>query len=184
MIIGYLLSEVFRAKLRAALAKAGVDSAIDPAGWERPWTVHVQQIGRGEHAVRYLARYVYRVALSNHALERFADGRVTFRYLHAQSQETKHQTLPVDVFIGRFLQHVLASGFTKVRSYGLLSPTSRPELVRARALLTLHGAPSAPLTTPPTTVPPDFGCAQPGTWPIQSTISGVLGVSPRPAAVD
>ncbi len=47
-------------------------------------------------------------------------------------------TLPVNAFITRFLQHVLPRGFTKVRSYGLLSPGRRVQLERARDLLELH----------------------------------------------
>jgi hypothetical protein len=139
-----MLSTVFRAKMRDVVIRAGLDRDLDPTVWTRRWTVHVQQIGTGDHATRYLARYIYHVALSNHALERFDDGRVTFRFTPAHSHETTRQTLPVDVFIGRFLQHVLPSAFTKVRSYGLLSPTSRPDLERARQLLQLHAVPAAP----------------------------------------
>ena len=141
---GYMLSAIFRAKMRNAVAKAGLDRDIDPTVWTRNWTVHVQQIGRGEHATRYLSRYVYRVALSNHSLERFEHDRVTFRYTHGRTHETRRQTLPVDVFLARFLQHVLPRGFTKIRSYGLLSPSSRPDLERARHLLLLHAGQSAP----------------------------------------
>lgn len=78
------------------------------------------------------------VALTSHRLERFQHGRVTFRYTHARTRETRHLTLPVDSFIARFLQHVLPRGFTKIRSYGLLSPSRRNDLDRARHLLQLH----------------------------------------------
>jgi len=152
---GFMLSQIFRAKMRDALARAGLDSNIDPTVWTRRWTVHVQQIGTGDHAIRYLSRYVYRVALSNHALQCFKDGRVTFRYTHARSHETKRLTLPVDAFIRRFLQHVLPSAFTKIRSYGLLSPASRPELERARHLLQLHAAQASAATATTATTPPD-----------------------------
>ena len=157
---GYMLSVLFRAKMRAALERSGLDAGIDPTvwarAWARRWTVHVQQIGTGDHAVRYLARYVYRVALSNHALESFTGDRVTFRYTHACSHETKRLTLPVNVFLGRFLQHVLPRGFTKVRSYGLLSPRRRPDLDRARVLLQLHAAHTAqPADSAETTLPTD-----------------------------
>jgi hypothetical protein len=145
---GYMLSEIFQTKMRAALSRAGLASLIDPAVWTRPWTVHVQQIGTGEHPLRYLSRYVYRVALSNHALASFTNDRVTFRYTPAQSHETKRLTLPVDAFIGRFVQHILPTGFTKIRSYGLLSPSRRPDLERARHLLQLHAVDT---TTPTTT---------------------------------
>jgi hypothetical protein len=138
LVPGYMLSEIFRAKMHAAFARSGVDAGIDPNVWASRWTVHVQQIGSGDHATRYLSRYIYRVALSNHSLERFEHGRVTFRYTHARSHETRRLTLPVDVFIPRFLQHVLPRGFTKIRYYGLLSPTGREDLERARHLLQLH----------------------------------------------
>ncbi|MGQ0767157.1 MAG: IS91 family transposase [Gemmatimonadota bacterium] len=140
---GYALSAVFRAKMREALLRAGLDSEVDPGVWHRPWTVHIQQIGSGEHATRYLARYVYHVALTDHRLERFEHGRVTFRYTHARSHETRRITLPVEQFMARFLQHVLPRGFTKVRYYGLLSPTGRTDLERARHLLALHAAQQA-----------------------------------------
>ena len=69
---GYMRSAIFRAKMRAAFGRAEWQGAIDPAVWTRPWTVHVEQIGSGAHATRYLARYVYHVALTNHRLESFA----------------------------------------------------------------------------------------------------------------
>lgn len=141
---GYMLSRIFRAKLRAALTRAGLDQEIDPAVWRQRWTVHVQQIGSGAHALLYLSRYVYRVALTNHRIERFEQGRVTFRYTHARTRETRRVTLPVQAFLARFLQHVLPRGFAKIRSYGLLSPSRRSDLERARYLLELHALRSAP----------------------------------------
>jgi hypothetical protein len=138
LVPGYRLSAVFRAQMQAALVRAGLAGEGDPRVWQSRWVVHVQQIGTGEHAARYLARYVYRVALTNHRLARFAAGRVTFTYTHARTREIRRLTLPVDVFLARFLQHVLPRGFTKIRSYGLLSAARRPDLERARALLRCH----------------------------------------------
>jgi hypothetical protein len=59
---------------------------------------------------------VFRVALTNERLVRSADGRVTFRYVHAATHETRQQSLPVDRFLAQFLDHVLPRGFTKIRS--------------------------------------------------------------------
>ena len=150
---GVALSPIFRAKMRDALARAGLAGEVDPSVWQRPWTVHIQPIGSGAHATRYLARYVYHVALTNHRLERFAHDHVTFRYTHARTQETRRLTLPVDTFIGRFLQHVLPRGFTKIRYYGLLSPTGRPDLERARHLLRVHAVPPARRSTTAASMP-------------------------------
>ena len=140
LLPGYVLSKIFRAKMRDALLRAGLDldREIDPNVWKRRWTVHVQQIGNGEHATLYLSRYVYRVALSNHRIERFDRGQVTFGFTHSRTGEPRRATLPVDTFLARFLQHVLPRGFTKIRYYGLLSPSQRDDLERARHLLNLH----------------------------------------------
>lgn len=156
---GYVLSQRFRAKMRTALARAGLLEAIDPRVWHRRWTVHVHAIGSGDHATLYLSRYVYRVALTNQRIERVADGQVTFRYTHARTGETRRVTLPADVFLSRFLQHVLPRGFPKVRAYGLLSPSRRPDLTRARSLLEAHAAPRArpPAPTPPSPLPATAG---------------------------
>jgi hypothetical protein len=132
---GYALSQIFRARMRDALARAGLYRQLAATVWQRAWTVHIQPIGRGEHAALYLARYVYRVALTNQRLERFEHGCVTFGYTHARTYETRRMTLPVNVFIASFLQHVLPRGFTKIRSYGLLSPSHRADRERARDLL-------------------------------------------------
>jgi hypothetical protein len=141
LLPGYALSSIFRAKMRAGLTRAGLASAIDPRVWQHRWNVHVQAIGGGAQAIRYLARYVFRVALTNRRLTRFADGQVCFQYTHARTQETRSLTLPVDAFLRRFLQHVLPRGFTKIRWYGLLSPGRRGALERARELLATQPAP-------------------------------------------
>ena len=140
LVSGYALSPIFRSTMRDAVARAGLGGVVDPRVWKKSWTVNVQPIGRGEHAAHYLSRYVYHVALTNHRLDRFADGRVTFRYTHARTQQTRRITLPVHTFIARFLQHVLPRGFTKIRYYGLLSPTGHPALERARHLPALHNS--------------------------------------------
>ena len=159
LLPGYVLSSIFRAKMRDALTHAGVAAGIDARVWQRRWTVHVERIGTGEHATLYLARYVYRVALTDRRLDRFAEGRVTFQYTHARTQTTRSLTLPVDDFLTRFLHHVLPRGFTKVRWYGLLSAGRRADLERARGLLARHPRPADDAPSPTRRVaepsPPD-----------------------------
>ena len=142
LLPGYVLSAIFRAKMRDALARAGVGADVDARVWQRRWTVHVERIGTGAHATLYLSRYVYRVALTNRRLDRFAEGRVTFQYTHARTQTTRSLTLPVEDFLTRFLHHVLPRGFTKVRWYGLLSAGRRADLDRARGLLARRPRPA------------------------------------------
>jgi hypothetical protein len=100
-------------------------------------------VGSGQAALKYLTPYIFRVALSNNRIERLADEKVTFRYTEATTGRTKRCTLPVDTFIGRFLQHVLPKGFVKVRYYGLLRVSNRGLLDLVRAVL----APPATMET-------------------------------------
>jgi hypothetical protein len=150
LLPGYVLSRIFRAKMRDALTRAGIGSTIDPRVWQRRWTVHVEHIGNGRHATLYLSRYVYRVALTNERLERVSDGQVTFQYTHARTHTRRSLTLPVDGFLTRFLHHVLPRGFRKVRWYGLLSPSRRGDLERARHLLAPREGPSEGVPPPAT----------------------------------
>lgn len=141
LLPGYVLSRIFRAKMREALTRAGWKHEVDPCVWQRRWTVHLQQIGTGQQAALYLSRYVYRVALTNQRLACFADDRVTFRYTLGRTHEPRSATLPVNTFLARFLEHVLPRGFTKIRWSGLLSPGRRKDLERARHLLALSASP-------------------------------------------
>jgi hypothetical protein len=86
-------------------------------------------------ALKYLAPYIFRVALSNRRLHRFTDDQVTFSYKDSGSGDTRFRTLSVEEFIRRFLQHVLPKGFVKVRYYGFFSSGKRRLLTAIRRLL-------------------------------------------------
>jgi hypothetical protein len=104
--------------------------------------------GTGAKVLDYLARYVFRIAIVNSRLERFADGHVTFRYRDGRTGTTKRCTLDAVSFIGRFLQHVLPQGFAKVRHYGLFSPSRHDLLAQAREQLIAASASPPPARVP------------------------------------
>jgi hypothetical protein len=126
------LSIVFRARFRERLARAGLLGGVDPSVWRGDWVVHCQPAGDGRESLRYLAPCVFRVAIGDHRIVSCADGRVTFTYRKVGSKRRRQMTLEATEFLRRYLQHVLPSGFAKVRHYGFLSPASgvSPELVR------------------------------------------------------
>jgi len=119
------LAQLFRAKFRDLLKKAGLFDRVPSKIWHQDWVVDLLAVGSGEAALKYLAPYVFRVALSHRNLLDLTDGQVTFRYRHSKTNRTQTTTLPAERFIGRFLQHVLPRGFQKVRTYGLLHPRQR-----------------------------------------------------------
>lgn len=130
------LSTIFRAKIRDGLEKLGLLGSVDKTTWEKPWVVHSKPVGTAEAALKYLAPYVYRVALSNNRIEHAGDTSVSFRYRESDSGTLRRMTLTPMEFIRRFLQHVLPDGFHKVRYYGLLSPSNRKTLKLLQNILT------------------------------------------------
>jgi len=135
------LSKLFRAKFRAALQKAGLFDPVPAQVWRQEWVVHSEAVGDGQAALKYLAPYIFRVAISNKRIIKVAEGQVTFRYTPSGRKKSKVCTLPAEEFIRRFLQHVLPKGLVKVRYYGLFAPGQRQRLKQARALLEAHNPP-------------------------------------------
>jgi hypothetical protein len=108
--------------------------------------VHCTVWGDGEQAVLdYLARYVFRVAITNTRIVGLDHQAVTIRYKQRQSNRWRTSRIPGLEFMRRFLQHVLPKGLHKVRYFGLWHPARRADAARIRLLLRL--------TRPPTLQP-------------------------------
>jgi len=149
------LSVIFRAKMCAALKKAGLLPQVPPQVWKKKWVVHCQPAGSGRKVLNYLGRYVFRIAITNSRLEQIQNGQVTFRYRHSRSQKLHRVTLPAVEFIARFLQHVLPPGCTKVRYYGIWSNSCRRQLQQARALLSAPPLAASDPLAPDSQLAPD-----------------------------
>ena len=143
------MSVIFRAKLKDAFYQMGLCSAVDPAVWKLSFNVNCQAVGSAENSIRYLAPYVFKVAISDSRIVACEGGKVTIRYKKKDSRRWRKTTFDVMEFIRRFLQHVLPSGFMKVRYYGFLSHSSSVDLNRCKALIELsYGFFSEPVETP------------------------------------
>ena len=141
------LSRLFRAKFRAGLKKLNLWAQVPGRVWSQDWVVHCEGVGSGEAALKYLAPYVFRVALANNRILKLEAGQVTFRYRESDTRHWKTRTLPAEEFIRRFLQHVLPKGFQKVRYYGFFAPGQRQRLAQVRQLLGADNLPEP--ETPP-----------------------------------
>src|SRR5215472_9535867 len=144
-----VLGTVFRGKFYEALKRAFRDGKLNFHGdlkllanpkvfaaWLRPvfrkdWVVYAKRpFGGPEYVLRYLGRYTHRVAISNHRLVSFADGKVTFRWRDsAHHNEQKLLTLSLDEFLRRFLLHTLPQGFVRIRNFGFLANRKRTTLL-------------------------------------------------------
>ena len=89
---------------------------------------NIQAVGTGEQSIKYLSPYVFKVAISNHRIVKVENRRVYFRYRKQKNRRWRTMSLNVKEFIRRFLQHVLPTGFMKVRYYGFLNPNSSVSL--------------------------------------------------------
>lgn len=105
----------------------------------RQWGVHVEAPGDRPigHVLKYLARYLYTVAISNQRIIGVTETHVGFRARDSNSDGKQRDLwLEGPEFVRRFLLHVLPKRFRKVRHYGLyaagLSTRSRE---KARGLL-------------------------------------------------
>jgi len=132
-----VLSKRMRTRFERALRERdpALFHQIQPSVWRKAWVVHSEPVGRGEHALKYLSRYIYRTAMSSERHLQESNGHVSFRYKDSKTREEKTAILPVLIFIARFLQHVLPKRFRRVRTYGWQSPAAKKKFARIRALL-------------------------------------------------
>ena len=131
------MSKIFKAKFRDEMSKSNLDADIPEEVWDQDWVVNCQAVGPGAHSVKYLAPYVFKVAISNSRIIKVEDHKVFFKYKKPQSNRWRTMSLDVIEFMRRFLQHVLPTGFMKVRYYGFLSPGSSVSLEKISALIEL-----------------------------------------------
>jgi hypothetical protein len=99
--------------------------------FRKDWVVYSKPpFGGPEYVLQYLGRYTHRVAISNHRLVSFAEGKVTFRWRDsAHNNEQKLLMLSLDEFLRRFLLHVLPKGFVRIRNFGFLANRRRATLL-------------------------------------------------------
>jgi len=120
------LSKLMRGKFAARLRRSHKDlyRQVDPRTWSKDWVVHSLHYDQGEPVVlNYLARYVFRIAITNHRILSMDETHVTFRYKDRKGGRWRTARIEGPEFIRRYLQHVLPKGFHKVRYYGIWHPS-------------------------------------------------------------
>jgi len=104
----------------------------------KKWVVYAKApFGGPQHVLEYLGRYTHRVAISNRRLLALQDGQVSFEWKdYRDAGKSKVMTVSAEEFIRRFLQHVVPSGFQRIRYYGFLANCHRTaKLALCRQLL-------------------------------------------------
>ena len=114
---------VFKKVLPAILAKMlrkelpGIK--LPQAIWKKKWNVRMIPFeGSIDNLINYLARYIYRIAISDNRIIEVTDTHVIFLGDKTPIKLTGQE------FIRRYLQHVPPKGFHKVRYFGLMHPAN------------------------------------------------------------
>ena len=83
-----------------------------------------------EAVLEYLGRYTHRVAISKGRMVRMDERTVTFSYKDYKSNGAlREMILDGREFVRRLSLHILPSGFTKIRHYGILGNNRRAKLI-------------------------------------------------------
>lgn len=169
---GKPLTRLIRGKFKAALKKAGLLHLVPQTVWQKEWVCDVKAVGDGRAVLKYLAPYVYRIAISDRNILKLEDDRVTFRYKDREDKRYRTCTLPVFEFLRRFLQHVLPKGFVKVRYFGFLATRKREQLKDVKELIGLRL--KEPIVTCPKKEKPPMICPHcGGVMVLIGTIPGI-----------
>jgi len=126
------LAKVFRAKLLAAFAAAGL--AL-PERYPKAWVVDCKAVGSGEPALIYLGRYLYRGVIQEKDILACHNGQVSFRYRDAKTGKMERRTVSGAHFLWLVLQHVLPKGFRRARNFGFLHPNCKRLIALLHVLL-------------------------------------------------
>jgi len=156
------LSTIFRAKFRDLMKQAKLFEQIPSEVWHIAWNVNCQAVGSSQATLQYLAPYVFKVAISNSRIVAVHDRTVLIRYRKPHSERSRILPLDAIEFIRRFLQHVLPTGFMKIRYYGFMNPNCKIPLQRIGALIELSygfavNLPAAVIDPPRHTACPSCG---------------------------
>ena len=136
------LSKIFRARVMFLLLEALFNKSLKiPQSWnnwdvaeelnrlakEKDWVVHLEKTRLSPvKVIKYLGRYIQRVAISNHRIESVDNDKVCFSYKdYADKGKRKKMELEPLEFIRRFMLHILPQRFCKVRYYGILAIKNR-----------------------------------------------------------
>jgi Putative transposase len=66
-----------------------------------------------------VAKYVVSPPISVRRIDRYDGERVTYHYRSHRTERVEHETVAVDTFIGRMVQHAVPKGFKRIRYYGV-----------------------------------------------------------------
>jgi Putative transposase/Transposase zinc-binding domain len=131
----YLPYELLRRKwqwhlltmLRQTLQTETVNQLVDACFRQYPNGL-VTNVQRGrvpsqyQSLARYVAKYVVSPPISVRRIDRYDGAQVTYHYRSHRTDRVERETVAVETFIGRMMQHTMSKGFKRIRYYGVQAP--------------------------------------------------------------
>jgi hypothetical protein len=110
--------------LRQTLKTAAVHRLVDACFRQYPdgLVTNVQKgaVPEQAHSVaRYVAKYVVSPPIAVRRIDRYDGERVTYHYRSHRTDRVEDETVAVETFIGRMVQHTVPKGFKRIRYYGV-----------------------------------------------------------------
>ena len=130
------MSDKFRGRFMALLTRRLKEDGFVIAGYirktcfDKDWVVYSRPPAKGVNQIlEYIARYAYRVAITNSRILDVTGSNVSYDYKDYR-KGGKHgvMTMEIDKFLGLLSMHVLPDRFVRIRHYGILSPCNREAL--------------------------------------------------------
>lgn len=130
------MSDKFRGRFMALLTRRLKEEGFVIANYirkqcfDKDWVVYSRPPAKGVNQVlEYIARYAYRVAITNSRILDVTDSNVSYDYKdYRKGGKHKVMEMGIDKFLGLLSLHVLPDRFVRIRHYGILSPCNRDAL--------------------------------------------------------
>jgi len=135
------MSVMFRAKFMAEFtSKVKIPENVRQLCFAKGWNVNTHPPVCGvDKTLEYIARYAYRVAISNHRIQEVTDTSVTFDYKDYKDEaRVKQMTIDGIEFLRRYSLHILPERFVRIRHYGFLAPGNRELLAQIQQDMNLQ----------------------------------------------
>lgn len=115
----------------------------------KAWCVHLERpLGGPQAVIRYLARYVNRVAVAPQRVIAYDGHRVQLAWRDRRhGNQPRIETLSATEFLRRFRQHIPPKGLVRIRYWGLLAHRHRDHHLQ-RCVLALRRAQPPPANLP------------------------------------
>ena len=115
------LAKVFKGKLLSKLTELNIKLPL----LSNKWIVDCKHVGKGNKAIVYLGRYLYRGVIREKDIINCKNGMVTYRYQNSKTKKYQYKTVTGEYFIYLIMQHILPKGFRRARNYGFAHPNCK-----------------------------------------------------------